>query len=624
MICVLRWLTICFAVLLFSMRGDAGIFCMCQVAGPPALPVGVTLSAIDGETMTSSTTMSHNYYTRNGFSEAATLNWDSTSFYPLGPWDCFMTVSGDATRWAALNWNTCYVAFPSTDPVQSLFQNNNISVILNENIGLPWTPGAETVGLETYDEPSTSAEFYNGMSSQSNAVQDSRFWWVNNTYSWITQGYPSSNQQAAWLAALQTTPNSTTRHINWGTIDFYPFSGMGIANDAPNKTATIYNTGLGATATSSCNTSCTTLNFSGGVPSGVTVGMFVWDNNSQTVFTSGQIVVSKTSTSVTISAAPNATVNSGDLIGFTVSADMGRRAFIYGDIIDTERTYQAGNYPAPILSIIEDGGPYADSNNTVASYIQPEELNWAVWDSIIHGARGIIYFNGSFAGPAQSSDNMADSWYQSAQTTASFTASGSGTTLTVTGIGTQQQIFPNNVLGGNACVPSGTTIVSAPAGGGNGSYTTSKSTTCSAASLSTTQSTSMYAQMQATDSEVLAQAAIVNSPNANGYATVSPASTELTPPLPPSSSGAGLAAFTGGIDMLVKYYNNQFYIIATTRSGESSTGISATFTLADSGATSASVVYDSDGNSASIPISGGQFSATFNNAWSVKIWRING
>ena len=61
------------------------------------------------------------------------------------------------------------------------------------------------------------------------------------------------------------------------------------------------------------------------------------------------------------------------------------------DIIDTQRTYQASNYPAPIPSYIEDSQP----NNgpgityTLASYIQPAEINQAAWMSIIAGARAL-------------------------------------------------------------------------------------------------------------------------------------------------------------------------------------------------------------------------------------------
>jgi len=85
----------------------------------------------------------------------------------------------------------------------------------------------------------------------------------------------------------------------------------------------------------------------------------------------------------------------------------------YGDMVDRLRAFQT-TYPAPIAQFVEDGGPYIQ-DTTAATYITPPEINWSVWSSIIHGARQIIYFNHSFAGPAQSNDNFSQSYYQTVQ-----------------------------------------------------------------------------------------------------------------------------------------------------------------------------------------------------------------
>jgi hypothetical protein len=85
----------------------------------------------------------------------------------------------------------------------------------------------------------------------------------------------------------------------------------------------------------------------------------------------------------------------------------------YGDIIDRLRAFQT-TYPAPIASFVENGGPYIQ-DTSASTYITPPELNWAVWSSIIHGARQIIYFNHSFAGPASSDDNFSQPYYQTVQ-----------------------------------------------------------------------------------------------------------------------------------------------------------------------------------------------------------------
>jgi len=94
--------------------------------------------------------------------------------------------------------------------------------------------------------------------------------------------------------------------------------------------------------------------------------------------------------------------------------DEQRRGAHYGHLIDRQRPWQAGHYPAPRPAFIENGGPY-NANTTAASYIQPEELPAAVWNSLMHGARGLAFFNHSFAGPAVSYDNLAQVYYQTIQ-----------------------------------------------------------------------------------------------------------------------------------------------------------------------------------------------------------------
>lgn len=101
-------------------------------------------------------------------------------------------------------------------------------------------------------------------------------------------------------------------------------------------------------------------------------------------------------------------------LGRDMTEDEMARRGIFGDLITKERTFQTGHYPAPIFAFVENGGPYTD-NATADTYIQPQELNSAVWSSIIHGARGIIYFNHTFAGPAQTNDNLENSFYQTLQ-----------------------------------------------------------------------------------------------------------------------------------------------------------------------------------------------------------------
>ena len=85
----------------------------------------------------------------------------------------------------------------------------------------------------------------------------------------------------------------------------------------------------------------------------------------------------------------------------------------YGFLIDWLRSYTTP-YPGPIFQFIEVGGPYTE-NTSASNYITPPEINSAVWNSIIHGARGIVYFNHTFAGPAESNDSLADEYFQTVQ-----------------------------------------------------------------------------------------------------------------------------------------------------------------------------------------------------------------
>ena len=53
----------------------------------------------------------------------------------------------------------------------------------------------------------------------------------------------------------------------------------------------------------------------------------------------------------------------------------------------------------PIWAFVEVGWPFTETAAQGARAIQPAEIEAAAWQSIIAGARGIIYFNHSFGGP---------------------------------------------------------------------------------------------------------------------------------------------------------------------------------------------------------------------------------
>jgi hypothetical protein len=103
----------------------------------------------------------------------------------------------------------------------------------------------------------------------------------------------------------------------------------------------------------------------------------------------------------------------------TLSTDERRRGARYGDMIDWMRLgnpihghapYQT-TYPAPTSVFIETGGPYTE-NRSIGDYIQPRELNAAIWSVLIHGARYLQYFQHTF-GSAGGDSIIAGTFFKS-------------------------------------------------------------------------------------------------------------------------------------------------------------------------------------------------------------------
>ncbi|MEV0626543.1 hypothetical protein [Nonomuraea wenchangensis] len=82
-----------------------------------------------------------------------------------------------------------------------------------------------------------------------------------------------------------------------------------------------------------------------------------------------------------------------------------RRAANYGLLIDRQRKLDALDGKLhPIYAFVEVGRPAAEDRRQ----IEPDEVKGAVMSSLIHGARGVIYFNHSFGGPCQSQHVLRD------------------------------------------------------------------------------------------------------------------------------------------------------------------------------------------------------------------------
>ncbi|MFW0774827.1 hypothetical protein ACLRGI_16835 [Paenarthrobacter nitroguajacolicus] len=89
----------------------------------------------------------------------------------------------------------------------------------------------------------------------------------------------------------------------------------------------------------------------------------------------------------------------GAIVGYTreLTSEECRLAANYGWTIERLRKLQDPSAMIPVWAFIENGHPSGDVDNTKT--ITGPELRAAAWSSLIHGARGIIYFNHNFGGP---------------------------------------------------------------------------------------------------------------------------------------------------------------------------------------------------------------------------------
>jgi hypothetical protein len=232
-------------------------------------------------------------------------------------------------------------------------------------------------------------------------------------------------------------------------------------------------------------------------------------------------------------------------LGRPMTVAEGARGSNYGDMIDIQRSYMTAD-PGPIFSFVEVGEPGNSPSATAADYITPAELNWADWSSLIHGARGIIYFNNTFTGPAQASNAVETTYYQTVQ-------------------------------------PG--------------------------------QTVSIDTQIQNTDALIQQLAPVLNSPFALNYVSVSGTKSGSSNYI----FGNGPDLTLGGLEVMAKDDNGQFFIFADTREPGTETNIPATFTIADPNATSVTVV----GENRTIPVVNGVFSDTFATAATVHIYEVN-
>jgi hypothetical protein len=80
----------------------------------------------------------------------------------------------------------------------------------------------------------------------------------------------------------------------------------------------------------------------------------------------------------------------------------------YGWIIDRLQSLISPAGSKPVWAVVEVGHPFSEAD---WPSITPPQIRAAVWQSIIAGARGIIYFNHSFGGPNQTQHALREPPY---------------------------------------------------------------------------------------------------------------------------------------------------------------------------------------------------------------------
>jgi hypothetical protein len=85
----------------------------------------------------------------------------------------------------------------------------------------------------------------------------------------------------------------------------------------------------------------------------------------------------------------------------------------YGRTVDRVRDLVRPARSRPVWVFVEVGHPSAESS---WPSMNPAEVSAAVWSGIIHGARGVVYFNHSFGGRAQTQHALREPAYAAVRT----------------------------------------------------------------------------------------------------------------------------------------------------------------------------------------------------------------
>ena len=306
--------------------------------GSPGLPPGVTLQAIDGESMLDATTMTHDYYARNGFTYATSSkysgpSWDDRSFFPL---QCFYGLYSDSTsQFLDLGLRVSNAVTGDTD-MNATFPPNGIWAVVGGGGSLENAVGDYAAGLHV-DEADPSV----GIAAIPDATQSGRFWDITETWNNIIGGDIGGTPMSKILSAgTYKTPNGNPRSVDVFSIDIYWFAGSTTSFTQYEGGCLFSNPMAWGAANATADQVARGSNY------GNMIDVFrSWGNGTNSQNGSG---------AAGTSGAPSR-------IPFT--------AFVEN----------------------KDGliGPGS-------RLITPPELNWAAWSSLIHGARAIDYFTAAY------------------------------------------------------------------------------------------------------------------------------------------------------------------------------------------------------------------------------------
>ena len=90
-----------------------------------------------------------------------------------------------------------------------------------------------------------------------------------------------------------------------------------------------------------------------------------------------------------------------------VPAERCKVARNYGLVVDKVRSLVSPAGSKPVWNFVELGHPFGDGGG--ATTISGPQIRAAVWSGLIHGARGVVYFNHNFGGTCISQHVLRDS-----------------------------------------------------------------------------------------------------------------------------------------------------------------------------------------------------------------------